>query len=89
MLTSFLAYGARKGFLRPVLNYGRKIMDEYYTNEAVHRVVAEKIAPLNLKKSRSGSISLFLKSILAVFLVAILQNLILPENWLRTATGYA
>jgi hypothetical protein len=48
MLTSFLAYGARKGFLRPVLNYGRKIMEEYYTNEAVHRVVAEKIAPLNL-----------------------------------------
>ena len=48
MLTSFLAYGARKGFLRPVLNYGRKIMEEYYTNEAIHRVVAEKIAPLNL-----------------------------------------
>ena len=48
MLTSFLAYGARKGFLRPVLNYGRKIMEEYYTNEAVHRVVAEKIAPLNI-----------------------------------------
>jgi len=48
MLTSFLAYGARKGFLRPVLNYGRKIMEEYYTNEAVHRVVGEKIAPLNL-----------------------------------------
>jgi hypothetical protein len=51
MLTSFLAYGARKGFLRPVLNYGRKIMEEYYTNEAVHRVVAEKIAPLNLRIS--------------------------------------
>ena len=51
MLTSFLAYGARKGFLRPVLNYGRKIMEEYYTNEAIHRVVAEKIAPLNLRIS--------------------------------------
>ena len=51
MLTSFLAYGARKGFLRPVLNYGRKIMQEYHTNEAVHRVVAEKIAPLNLRIS--------------------------------------
>ncbi len=53
MLTSFLAYGARKGFLRPVLNYGRKIMEEYYTNEAVHRVVAEKIAPLNLRVSNA------------------------------------
>ena len=53
MLTSFLAYGARKGFLRPVLNYGRKIMEEYYTNEAVHRVVAEKIAPLNLTISEN------------------------------------
>jgi len=51
MLTSFLAYGARKGFLRPVLNYGRKVMQEYYTNEAIHRVVAEKIAPLNLRIS--------------------------------------
>ncbi|NOY16907.1 MAG: glycosyltransferase family 4 protein [Gammaproteobacteria bacterium] len=51
MLTSFLAFGARKGFLRPVLNYGRKIMEEYYTNEAIHRVVAEKIAPLNLRIS--------------------------------------
>lgn len=53
MLTSFLAYGARKGFLRPVLNYGRKIMQEYYTNEAIHRVVAEKVAPLNLRISDS------------------------------------
>ena len=51
MLTSFLAYGARKGFLRPVLNYGRKVMQEYYTNEAIHRVVAEKIAPMNLSIS--------------------------------------
>ena len=49
MLTSFLAYGSRKGFLRPVLNYARKVMQEYYTNEAVHRVVAEKIAPLNIR----------------------------------------
>lgn len=53
MLTSFLAFGARKGFLRPVLNYGRKVMEEYYTNEAIHRVVAEKIAPLNLHISDS------------------------------------
>jgi len=53
MLTRFLAYGARKGFLRPVLNYGRKIMEEYYTNEAIHRVVAEKIAPLNLSVSEA------------------------------------
>ena len=51
MLTSFLAYGARKGFLRPILNYGRKVMQEYYTNEAIHRVVAEKIAPMNLSIS--------------------------------------
>lgn len=53
MLTSFLAFGARKGFLRPVLNYGRKIMEEYYTNEAIHRVVAEKIAPLNIQLSET------------------------------------
>ncbi len=52
-LTRFLAYGARKGFLRPVLNYGRKVMEEYYTNEAIHRVVAEKIAPLNFSISES------------------------------------
>ena len=53
ILTRFLAFGARKGFLRPVLNYGRKIMEEYYTNEAIHRVVAEKIAPLNLSISEA------------------------------------
>jgi hypothetical protein len=53
MLTSFLAYGARKGFLRPLLNYGRKIMEEYQTNEAIHRTVAEKIAALNLRVSES------------------------------------
>ncbi len=53
MLTSFLAFGARKGFLRPVLNYGRKIIEEYYINEAIHRVVAEKIAALNLRISDS------------------------------------
>lgn len=53
MLTRFLAFGARTGVLRPVLNFGRKIMEEYYTNEAIHRVVAEKIAPLNVTVSPS------------------------------------
>jgi hypothetical protein len=46
MLTRFIAYGARTGLLRPVLDFARKVMTDYYTNEALHRIVAEKTAPL-------------------------------------------
>jgi len=51
MLTRFIAYGARTGLLRPVLDFARRVMTDYYTNEALHRIVAEKIAPLNAEVS--------------------------------------
>ena len=95
MLTRFIAFGARTGVLRPVLDFARKVMTDYYTNEALHRIVAEKIAPLKASVSTDEPvrINIFIPEIdfrsfyggyIAKFNFA--RKLVENGNWVRFIT---